>query len=55
LAPRDGFIDGLFPGTPVAIPLGPVDHSFHLLLGLAAFAVLVVNSRPSYHNEPTTT
>jgi len=37
------FIDGLFLGTAWAIPLGPVDHSFHLLLGLAAVAVLLIN------------
>lgn len=37
------FIEGLFLGTPWAIPLGPVDHAFHLLLGLGAIAVLVVN------------
>ncbi len=37
------FIDGLFLGTAWAIPLGPVDHSFHLLLGLTAVAVLLVN------------
>jgi len=41
------FIDGLFLSTAVAIPLGPVDHSFHLLLGLTAVAVLLVNSRPA--------
>jgi hypothetical protein len=40
------FIDGLFLGTAVAIPLGPVDHAFHLLLGLAAIAVLLINWRP---------
>jgi hypothetical protein len=40
------FIDGLFLGTPWAIPLGPVDHAFHLLLGLGAIAVLVVNREP---------
>jgi hypothetical protein len=37
------FIDGLFLASPWAIPLGPVDHSFHLLLGLAAAAVLVIS------------
>jgi len=37
------FIDGLFLGTAWAIPLGPVDHFFHLLLGLAAIAVLLIN------------
>ena len=35
------FIDGLFLGTPVAIPLGPPDNVFHLLLGGAAAAVLI--------------
>lgn len=40
------FIDGLFLGTPIAIPLGVVDHAFHLLLGLAAIAVLLVNRHP---------
>jgi len=39
------FIDGLFLGTALAIPLGPVDHVFHLLLGFGAIAVLVVNRR----------
>ncbi len=34
------FIDGLFLGTPVAIPLRPADNAFHLLLGGAAAAVL---------------
>ena len=41
------FIDGLFLGTAWAIPLTPVDHAFHLLLGLAAIAVLVVNGQPA--------
>ncbi|HZM81299.1 MAG TPA: hypothetical protein VFC19_36700 [Candidatus Limnocylindrales bacterium] len=40
------FIDGLFLGTAMAIPLGPVDHAFHLLLGLAAVAVLLVDRHP---------
>ena len=34
------FIDGLLLGTPVAVPLGPADNVFHLLLGGAAAAVL---------------
>ena len=34
------FIDGLFLGTPVAVPLGPPDNVFHLFLGGAAAAVL---------------
>jgi hypothetical protein len=40
------FIDGLLLGTVLAIPLGPVDHAFHLLLGLAAVAVLLVDHYP---------
>ena len=35
------FIDGLLLGTPVAIPLGPPDNVFHLLLGGAACTILV--------------
>ena len=34
------FVDGFFLGTPVAVPLGPPDNVFHLLLGGAAAAVL---------------
>ncbi len=34
------FVDGLFLGTPVAVPLGPPDNIFHLLLGGTAAAVL---------------
>lgn len=41
------FIDGLFLGTIWAIPLAPVDHAFHLLLGLAAVAVLLVDRQPA--------
>jgi hypothetical protein len=33
-------VDGLFLGTPVAIPLGPPDNVFHLLLGGAGAVVL---------------
>lgn len=47
------FIDGLFLGAAVAIPLGPVDHAFHLLLGLAAIAVLLVNRQPAHNNGAT--
>ncbi len=35
------FIDGLLLGTPVAIPLGPADNVFHLLVGGAAAADLL--------------
>jgi len=45
------FIDGLFLGTALAIPLGPVDHAFHLLLGLAAVAVLLVDRYPVRNGE----
>ena len=34
------FIEGLLPGTPVAVPLGPADNVFHLMVGGAAAAVL---------------
>ena len=34
------FVDGLLLGTPVAVPLGPADNVFHLLLGGAAATVL---------------
>jgi hypothetical protein len=40
------FTDGLFLGTAVAIPLGPVDV-FHLALGLPALVILVVASAQS--------
>jgi Domain of unknown function (DUF4383) len=33
------FIDGLLLGTPFAIPLGPADNVFHLLLGVPALAL----------------
>jgi hypothetical protein len=36
------FIDGLLLSTPLAIPLGPVDNVFHLVLGFGAVAVLLV-------------
>jgi hypothetical protein len=36
------FTDGLFLGTAVAIPLGPVDNVFHLALGLPALAILIL-------------
>jgi hypothetical protein len=45
------FIDGLFLDTPWATPLGPVDHAFHLLLGLGAIAVLVVNALPAQNGS----
>jgi hypothetical protein len=41
------FTDGLFLGTAVAIPLGPVDNVFHLALGLPALVILVVASAQS--------
>jgi hypothetical protein len=34
------FVDGLLLGTPLAIPLGPADNVFHLLVGGAATVVL---------------
>ena len=47
------FVDGLFLGTPVAIPLGPADHVFHLLLGGAATAALA-GRLPSRASAPAT-
>ena len=41
------FVDGFFEGTPMAIPLGPADNVFHLLLGVAAVAVLVTTRLPA--------
>jgi hypothetical protein len=41
------FTDGLFLGTAVAIPLGPVDNIFHLALGLPALVILIVASAQS--------
>jgi hypothetical protein len=43
------FTDGLFLGTAVAIPLGPVDNVFHLALGLAALAILILAGARSRH------
>jgi hypothetical protein len=35
------FTDGFFLGTPVAIPLGPVENVFHLVLAMPAVLVLL--------------
>ncbi len=39
------FIDGLLLGTPFAVPLGPADNVFHLLVGGAAAVVLAIGAR----------
>lgn len=39
------FIDGLLLSMPAAIPLGPVDNIFHLLLGAGAITALLINRR----------
>jgi hypothetical protein len=44
------FIDGLLMGTPAAIPLGPVENVFHLVLGVAAFTVGVTGRVTSVNN-----
>jgi hypothetical protein len=50
------FTDGLVLSTPVAIPLGPVDNVFHLLLGLPALAILILaNSRARRRERPVPT
>lgn len=38
------FTDGFLLGTPFAVPLGPADNVFHLLVGGVAAAVLVIGS-----------
>lgn len=38
------FIDGLL-NTPVAVPLGPADNLFHLVVGGAAFITLLTRIR----------
>ena len=38
-------IPGLFIGTPAAIPLGPADNVFHLLLAAGAAAAIVLAAR----------
>jgi hypothetical protein len=35
---------GLFPGTAFAIPLGPVENAFHLVLAVPALAIVVADS-----------
>jgi hypothetical protein len=47
------FTDGLFLGTAVAIPLGPVDNIFHLALGLPALVILIVAGAQS-RSKPDT-
>jgi hypothetical protein len=37
--------DGLFLGTIFAIPLGPVDNVFHLVLAVPALAIVVADVR----------
>lgn len=37
------FIDGLLMGMPAAIPLGPVDNIFHLLLCAGAITALIIS------------
>lgn len=39
------FVDGLFLGSHVAIPLGPVENIFHLALSGPALAIIAVGSR----------
>ena len=39
------FVDGLLLGTPVAIPLGPVDNVFHLLLAGTALTAIALATR----------
>ena len=41
------FTDGFALSTPLAIPLGPADNVFHLVLGLPALVILVVDARRS--------
>ena len=40
------FIEGLFLGTPFAIPLGPADNIFHLLVGGSAVEPIVQSALP---------
>lgn len=47
------FVDGMFLGTAVAIPLAPADNVFHLLLGSAAMATLAAPHR-RVTSEPAT-
>jgi hypothetical protein len=55
------FIDGFFLGTAIAIPLGPVDHVFHLLLAVGAGATLLLAGAreaplpPERQEQPATT
>jgi hypothetical protein len=37
------FVDGFFLGTPVAIPLGPIENVFHLLLAAGALAAILMD------------
>jgi hypothetical protein len=39
------FTPGLLLGTPFAIPLGVPDNVFHLLLGVPALAIVVLDVR----------
>ncbi len=39
------FTPGLLLGTPFAIPLGPADNAFHLILSLPALAIVVLDIR----------
>ena len=39
------FTDGLFLGTPFAVPLGAAESVFHLVLGVPALAILAREAR----------
>ena len=39
------FTDGLFLGTPFAVPLGAAENVFHLALGVPALVILVADAR----------
>lgn len=46
------FIDGYLLTTPAALPLGPADNVFHLLLGLSAVGIIAVAARVSTPAQP---
>ncbi len=41
------FVDGVFAGTPLRIPLGAADNVFHLLLAGGGIVALVAATRPA--------
>jgi hypothetical protein len=48
------FTTGLFLGTPLAIPLGPVENVFHLLLGVPALGITLAGVVRRRASEPAT-